>query len=273
MKALVRLLTFALALLLLAGCSATKAPPQELILATTTSTQDSGLLDVLIPLFEKQHNYKVKVIAVGSGQALALGERGEADVILAHAPASEQKLVEAGVVTNRHRVMHNTFIIVGPASDPAGIKGKSAAEALKAIADTGATFVSRGDDSGTHKKELELWSAANVKPTGAWYLESGTGMGQTLTIASEKQGYTLTDNGTYLAQRQRLDLTVMVDGDVKLQNIYHVMQVDPAKFAKVQGDGGKAFVSFMLEQKTQESIAQFGTDKYGDPLFKADALK
>lgn len=272
MQAPIRLLACTLALFLLAGCTNTGAP-QEIILATTTSTQDSGLLDVLVPAFEKEHPYKVKVIAVGSGQALAMGERGEADVILAHAPAAEQKLVDAGVVINRHRVMHNTYLIVGPAADPAGVKGASAPDALRRITGKGATFVSRGDDSGTHKQELALWAKAGGKPSGAWYLESGTGMAQTLTIAAEKNGYTLTDNGTYLAQRQRLNLAVMVSGDEQLKNVYHVMQVDPAKFPKVRGAGGQAFVSFMLSEKAQAQIGAFGVAKYGEPLFTADALK
>ena len=232
------------------------------------------MIDVLIPAFEQQNPYRVKVIAVGSGQALAIAERGEADLILAHAPAAEEKLLAAGLVINRHQVMHNTFLIVGPPSDPAGIRGqRSASEAMTLIEGQGATFVSRGDESGTHKQELALWSLAHRKPSGAWYLESGAGMAQTLTIASEKGGYTLTDNGTYLAQRQRLNLAVMVDRDERLKNVYHVMQVDPARFPSVQGEGGRAFISFMLEQRTQELIASFGADQYGVPLFTADALK
>ncbi len=267
---LIMALTMAAAL---SGCSSgANQENQEMILATTTSTQDSGLLDVLVPRFEEETGYKVKVIAVGTGQALAMGERGEADAILAHAPAAEQRLVDAGAVVNRHRVMHNDFVIVGPPSDPAGIKGQtSAAAAFKAIAEAGATFVSRGDDSGTHKKERAIWAEAGVEAKGDWYLESGTGMGKTLLIASEKEGYTLTDRATYLAHRENLHLAILVEGDEALLNIYHVMQVNPERFETVNGPAGEAFVKFMLQPETQEIIANFGVEKYGQPLFFADA--
>lgn len=246
---------------------------KDIILATTTSTVDSGLLDVLIPEFEKQTGYRVKTIAVGSGQALAMGEKGEADTLLSHAPAAEKKLLDAGVVTNYQLVMHNDFIIVGPADDPAGVKGRSSAEAFKTIADKQALFVSRGDDSGTHKKELSLWKQAEVTPSGQWYQESGQGMGATLLMASEKGAYTLTDRATYLAQKGNVKLDILSEGDKALLNIYHVMQVNPEKFDKVNAEGAKAFVDFMVAPETQKTIGEFGKEKFGQPLFFPDAGK
>jgi len=246
----------------------------KLILATTTSTQDSGLLDYILPNFEEQANTKVDVIAVGTGQALQLGKDGNADVLLVHAPASEKKLVDSGVAINYQLVMHNDFIIVGPAADPAKIKGKTAADAFKAIEASGAVFISRGDDSGTNKKELSLWKEANVVPTGKpWYQESGQGMGATLLMASEKAGYTLTDRATYLAQKANVKLEILSEGDKPLLNIYHVMQVNPEKFSKVNAAGGKAFVEFMIAPETQKVIGEFGKDKYGASLFSPDAVK
>ncbi|MEI6262292.1 MAG: substrate-binding domain-containing protein [Deltaproteobacteria bacterium] len=247
---------------------------KDVILSTTTSTVDSGLLDDLIPLFEKKTGFRVKTIAVGTGQALAMGEKGEADVLLVHAPASEKKLVDTGVVINYQLVMHNDFIIVGPAADPAKIKGKTAADAYKAIDASGAIFVSRGDDSGTHKKELSLWKDANVVLTGKpWYQESGQGMGATLLMASEKAGYTMTDRATYLAQKANVKLEILSEGDKPLLNIYHVMQVNPEKFSKVNTAGAKAFVEFMIAPETQKVIGEFGKDKYGASLFFPDAVK
>lgn len=250
------------------------AESKDVILSTTTSTADSGLLDVLIPLFEKKTGFRVKTISVGTGQALAMGEKGEADVLLVHAPASEKKLVDSGVAINYQLVMHNDFIIVGPAADPAKIKGKTAADAYKAIDASGAVFVSRGDDSGTHKKELSLWKEANVVPTGKpWYQESGQGMGATILMASEKGGYTLTDRATYLAQKANVRLEILSEGDKPLLNIYHVMQVNPEKFSKVNASGAKAFVEFIIAPETQKVIGEFGKDKYGASLFFPDAVK
>lgn len=247
----------------------------EVILATTTSTQDSGLLDYLIPEFEKQTGYKIKTIAVGTGQALEMGKRGEADVLLTHAPSSEKPLVDDKSVTNYQLVMHNDFIIVGPANDPAGVKSaKTAEDAFKAIAAKKATFISRGDKSGTNTKELGLWKAAGMeKPSGTWYQESGQGMGATLKIASEKAAYTLTDRATYLAQKANLKLEILNQGSKALLNIYHVMQVNPEKYTKVNAEGAKAFVDFMVNPATQKLIADFGKDKYGEALFYADAGK
>ena len=246
----------------------------DIILATTTSTQDSGLLDVLIPMFEEQTGFRVKTIAVGTGQALAMGEKGEADVLLTHAPASEKPLVESGAVTNYQLVMHNDFILVGPSSDPAKVKDlKSVADAFKAISETSSIFVSRGDDSGTDKKEKGIWKDINIPNEGSWYQETGQGMGQTLNIASQKEGYTLTDRATFLAQKDNLQLEIVVQGEKSLLNIYHVMQVNEEKFPKVNADGAKAFVEFMIDSKTQDIIGEFGMDEYGEPLFFKDAGK
>jgi len=255
------------------GKAAPAKAGSDVILATTTSTVDSGLLDVLVPLFEKQTGYRVKTISVGTGQALAMGEKGEADVLLCHAPAAEKKLVDAGLVTNYQLVMHNDFVIVGPPSDPAGIKGKSSADALRLVSQKEAVFVSRGDDSGTNKQEKAIWKAAGVSPEGKWYQQSGQGMGATLLMASEKAGYTLTDRATYLAQKANIALTILSEGDRDLLNIYHVMQVNPAKFDRVNAAGGKAFVEFMVAAETQKTIGAFGKDKYGQPLFFPDAGK
>jgi tungstate transport system substrate-binding protein len=241
---------------------------RTLILSTTTSTQDSGLLDVLVPLFEKQTGYSVKTISVGTGQALALAARGEADVTLAHAPALEKKYVTEGKMQNRRLVMYNDFLLIGPESDPAKVRGeKSVVAALKRIAEGGARFVSRGDKSGTHTLELALWKAAGLTPSAPWYIESGQGMGATLGIANDRQGYTLTDRATLLAFAKRVDLKAMVEGDKLLLNIYSVMEVNPANGPKVNAAGGKAFADFMLAPETQAIIKAFGVDKYGQPLF------
>ena len=258
---------------LLAGAPV-EARRSSVILATTTSTQDSGLLDVLVPLFEKKAGYTVKTIAVGTGQALTLGDRGEADVVLVHAPGLELRYLAKGNLINRRLVMHNDFILVGPAADTAGIKGvKKAADALKRIADKEGTFVSRGDNSGTHNTERSLWKAARVVPKGSWYIESGQGMGATLTIASEKGAYTLTDRGTYLALQKRVRLVILLEGDAPLLNIYHVMEVNPARHSKVNAAGSRAFADFIVSEEAQAVIRTFGVEKYGAPLFFPDAGK
>ena len=251
------------------------ATPKAVILATTTSTQDSGLLDVLIPIFEKQTGYFVKTIAVGSGQAMAMGQKGEADVMLVHSPAAEKKFVEEGYGINRRLIMHNDFIVVGPPQDPAGLKGiKSAKEAFKKMAAAGALFLSRGDKSGTHSKEIAIWKAANLQPDGQkWYQQTGLGMGQTLSVTAEKKGYTLADRGTYLALKKNLGLDILVEGDAILLNIYHVMEVNPAKWPKVNSAGAKAFADFMVSRDTQAIIKTFGVEKFGSPLFFPDAGK
>ncbi len=251
------------------------AEQKSIILATTTSTQDSGLLDALLPVFEKKTGYFVKTIAVGSGQAMAMGQKGEADVMLVHSPAAEKKLVEEGYGVNRRLVMHNDFIIVGPPGDPAKIKGiKSTPEAFKKIASADKLFLSRGDNSGTHAKEKDVWKAAGINPEKEkWYQQTGLGMGQTLNVAAEKKGYTLTDRGTYLALQKNLGLSILAEGDAILLNIYHVIEVNPAKWPKVNAAGGKAFADFMVARETQEVIKTFGTDKFGSPLFFPDAGK
>ncbi len=250
------------------------AAGQPVILSTTTSTQDSGLLDVLVPMFEKKNGTTVKTISVGTGQALALAAKGEADVCLVHAPDSEKKFVADGLLLNRRLVMHNDFIIVGPAEDPARIKGlASAADALKRIAEAKATFVSRGDNSGTHQLEKKLWKEAKLEPAGAWYLQAGQGMGATLGIASEKRAYTVTDRGTFLAFQKRVQLVNLVEKDRILLNIYSVLEANATKFPRVNTAGGKAFADFMVSKEVQEIIKTFGVDKFGEPLFFPDAGK
>jgi tungstate transport system substrate-binding protein len=242
--------------------------PTTVILSTTTSTQDSGLLDVLVPMFERTSGHSVKTISVGTGQALALAARGEADVTLAHAPSLEKKYVAEGKMANRRLVMYNDFVVVGPEADPAKVKGeKSALAALKKIAGAGARFVSRGDKSGTHTLELALWKQAGITPTAPWYIESGQGMGATLGIADDRKAYTLTDRATLLAFSKRVRLVTMVEGDRPLLNIYSVMEVNPANGPRVNAAGGKAFADFMLAPGTQAVIKTFGVEKYGQPLF------
>jgi len=245
---------------------------EELILATTTSTQDSGLLDVLVPEFEDQYDCNVKTIAVGSGEALRLGSEGEADVLLVHSPKAEEEFMTAGNGESRELVMHNDFIIVGPADDPAGFAGsETAADAMAKIAAAEATFLSRGDESGTHTKELSLWTAAEIEPAGSWYQETGQGMGATLNIANEKQGYTLSDRGTYLAQGGNLDLEILYEGDPGLNNVYHVIVVDPEKHSEVNPECARDFADFMVAADTQDIIGTFGLDEFGEPLFFPDA--
>jgi tungstate transport system substrate-binding protein len=269
------MLFWIIVLLLVAVGSVAQAQEKTLILATTTSTQDTGLLDVLVPVFEKKAGYFVKTIAVGSGQAMAMGKKGEADVLLVHSPAAEKEFMEGGFGVDRRLVMHNDFVIIGPADDPAKIKGlKSAAEAFRKIAAAKALFISRGDNSGTHAKEKQIWKVAGVKYEGEkWYQQTGLGMGQTLNVAAEKDGYALTDRGTYLAFAKTLKLNLLVQGDAVLLNIYHVMEVNPQKWPKVNFTGAKAFADFMVSKGTQEIIRNFGVDKYGSPLFFPDAGK
>lgn len=251
------------------------AEQKNVILATTTSTQDTGLLDVLIPIFEKKTGYMVKTIAVGSGQAMAMGQKGEADVLLVHSPDAEKKFMADGYGVNRRLVMHNDFIIVGPNSDPAKLKvAKSAVDGFKRIADAGSLFMSRGDNSGTHSKEKGLWKSAAINPDGQkWYQQTGLGMGQTLNVASEKRAYTLADRGTYLALKKTIDLAILSEGDAALLNIYHVIEPNPAKFAKINVPGGKAFADFMVSKEAQSIIKTFGVQKFGSPLFFPDAGK
>ncbi|MBC8019163.1 MAG: substrate-binding domain-containing protein [Verrucomicrobia bacterium] len=263
-----------LLLLTLCAVPSTWASPKAIILATTTSTQDSGLLDILVPMFEKENGFQVKTISVGSGQAMKMGEKGEADVLLVHSPDAEKKFMADGFGATRRLVMHNDFIILGPAADPARVKGAKADEAMKRIAQTNSLFASRGDNSGTHAKENGLWKAAGVNPDGQkWYQQTGLGMGQTLNVAAEKRAYVLTDRATYLALKKNLGLDILVEGDGKLLNIYHVLEINPTRWPKVNNAGGKAFADFMVSKKTQEVISRFGVDKFGAPLFFPDAGK
>jgi len=269
-----------IALLILTGvnpanAATAKAKQKSIILATTTSTQDTGLLDVLIPIFEKKTGYFVKTIAVGSGQAMTMGAKGEADVLLVHSQAAEKKFMADGNGVNRRLVMHNDFIIVGPPSDPALIKGtKKAADGFKKISLNKALFVSRGDNSGTHAKEKEIWKAAGIQPEGQkWYQQTGLGMGQTLAVTAEKKGYTLADRGTYLAMKKNLGLDILLEGDAVLLNIYHVIEVNHAKWPKVNAAGAKAFADFMVSKQVQGIIKTFGVEKFGSPLFFPDAGK
>jgi tungstate transport system substrate-binding protein len=259
--------------LALSGCKKSPKNP-DLILATTTSTQDSGLLDELIPVFEKDTGYKVKTVAVGSGAALQMGQEGNADVLLVHSPSAEKTYMDGGFGVDRRLVMHNDFIIVGPAADPAGIKGTPiAVDAFTKIATAQSPFISRGDKSGTNTMELNLWKKAGITAEGDWYVESGQGMGATLTIASEKSAYTLTDRATYLANKATYSLVILVEGDNVLLNVYHVITVNPEKWPKINQGGAKAFADFLVSKKGQELISKFGVEKFGAPLFTPDADK
>jgi tungstate transport system substrate-binding protein len=248
----------------------------NLILATTTSTQDSGLLDVLVPLFEQQTGYKVQTVAVGSGAAIKMGQEGNADVLLVHSPSAEYTFMSDGWGKDRALIMHNDFIIVGPAADPAQIKGLKPVDALKAIVAAKAVFVTRGDASGTNTKELALWKSAGVDPTKfapEVYINTGQGMGATLTITSEKAAYTLTDRATFLANKDKLQLEILVEKDNSLLNVYHVITVNTNKWPKANYDGAMAFLKFMTDPATQDVIGKFGVDKYGQQLFIPDATK
>jgi tungstate transport system substrate-binding protein len=269
---------FVFMLLILSACGNTesdqanakeeKPEPTELILATTTSTQDSGLLDELLPIFEEENKVKVKTIAVGTGQALEMGTKGEADVLLVHAPKSEEELVTSGDAVNRKRVMYNDFILVGPKDNPAGVSGEDINAAFKTISEVKANFVTRGDDSGTHKKEQGIWTAVNIEPAGDMYISTGQGMGASLQIANEKNGYILTDRATWLAQENNLtNLQIVVEGGKDLMNIYHVMQVNPEKHDLVNNKDAEKFVDFMVSDETQAVIESFGKEDYGQSLF------
>ncbi len=265
---------FLIVAFLLSSCNLAPSQNHDLLLISTTSTQDSGLLDVLLPAFTEKTGYNVQLVAVGSGQALKIGEQGNADVILLHSPEAEKEFVASGFGIDRRLVMHNDFVIVGPPSDPAGIRGGSPVEAFRKIHAAGATFVSRGDDSGTHVKELALWANAGLTPPAeSWYLETGQGQGATLSIASEKSGYALTDRGTFLAYKTNVDLESLVEGDPFLLNVYHVITVNPEKHPAVNLDGARAFADFITSPEGQTIIAEFGVDEFGEPFFFPDADK
>lgn len=265
-KTLVSILTLLLILTTVVGCTSKKG----IILSTTTSTQDSGLLDFLLPKFTEETGIEVKTIAVGTGKALQMGRDGEADVLLVHAKEDELKFVEEGHGTERHDVMYNDFILVGPKQDVLDLRVEAKADILKGlkeIASKKATFVSRGDHSGTHKKELSIWKTAEIQPSGDWYFEAGAGMGDVLKIASEKQGYTITDRATYLSMKDNLDLDVIIEGDTNLFNQYGIIPVNPDKNSNINNEGALVFMNWMISTKGQALIKEYGVDKYGEPLF------
>jgi len=252
---------------LLTGCSAAQQEA-TLTLATTTSTRDSGLLDVLVPMFEKETGIKVKVVAVGSGQALELGRRGDADVLLTHAPNAEEQFMAEGHGEQRRGVMYNDFVLVGPETDPAGVKDQtSITEAFRRIARRESPFVSRGDESGTHMKEKKVWKEAGIEPQGKWCIQAGTGMAEVLRMASEKGAYTLADRGTFLAQREGLDLVVLSEGDTLLRNPYAVIVVSSEKLPGINAQAARRFSEFLVSPKTQRVIGEFGVEQFGQPLF------
>jgi len=269
------LMSLILALLVSPLCfSSEKAAEEELILATTTSTENSGLLDVLLPPFEEEHGVKVKVIAVGTGAAIRIAEDGNADIILVHAPSLEEQFVAEGWGTKRYPVMHNDFVIVGPADDMAQIKGEEdVVLALKKIAFSKAGFVSRGDNSGTHVMEMSLWEVAEIKPEGSWHIESGSGMASTLRITNEKRAYTLTDRGTYLHLQKELDLVIFCEGDRRLFNSYSIIPVSSQKYPWVKYDLAMKLVKYIMGKEGQKIIGQYGVAEFGEPLFIPDVQK
>ncbi|MBU0979203.1 MAG: substrate-binding domain-containing protein [Nanoarchaeota archaeon] len=253
-------------LVVLGGIYAVMTPEEKILrLATTTSTYDSGLLDYIIPVFEEKYNIEVQIISVGTGQAITNGERGDVDVIMVHSPEAELKFIDKRYGIDRYCVMYNDFVIVGPAEDPAGIKGMNIKDAMGVISDQEAIFVSRGDDSGTHKKELKLWKASGMMPAGSWYLESGDGMGMTLQLASEKGAYTLTDRATFTFRKKTLDLEILVDGDIGLLNPYGIIAVNPDMHPSVDYESATDFIDWFKEPLTQQLIAQYRVD--GEQLF------
>jgi tungstate transport system substrate-binding protein len=258
--------------LALVGAATPLSAQPSLILATTTSTQDSGLLDDLLPRFEAATGLSVKTIAVGSGEALAMGRRGDADVLLVHSKAAEDAFMAEGHGSLRLDVMHNDFVLVGPPSDPAGVRDLATVDALKRIAGRGALFASRDDRSGTHARELDLWKRAEISPAGKpWYVATGQGMGETARVASEKRAYTLADRGTFLALGRSLDLAILVEGGTELRNSYRVIVVNPRKHPKVREKEAKRFAEWLVSPAVQEAIGGFGREKYGQPLFVPDA--
>lgn len=240
----------------------------QVILATTTSVRDAGLLDTLLPPFERRTGITVRVLAVGSGQAMELARRGEADIVILHDPANEERFVADGFGVDRQPLMENEFVLVGPAADAAGVRGQDAVEAFHRIASAGARFISRGDRSGTHARERRVWEAAGIEPVGEWYGESGQGMGATLVIADQLRAYTLTDIGTWLANRAPLALTVLVEGDALLVNPYHVIRVNPDRFHRLNAEAAQALADYLLSGEARDIIAGFGVARFGRALFR-----
>jgi tungstate transport system substrate-binding protein len=259
-----------LCLVLAGGCGTKPAP--SIKLATTTSVQDTGLLDHLLPIFREESGIEVKFIPVGTGQALQLGRRGDVDVMIVHDPESEQRFMDDGHGESRRQIMHNDFVIVGPPNDPAGVHNtKSAVAAFQSMADKHATFVSRGDESGTHLREKSIWKLADIEPSGSWYVRSGGGMALILGIANEKHAYTLTDRGTYLAIRDKLDLAIVHEGDPLLLNRYSVIVVKADKHGTEEHARARRFAEFLAAPATQKVIGEFGVERFGQPLFIPDA--
>jgi tungstate transport system substrate-binding protein len=286
-RSLLTLVSLLILVVFLVGCVANQPTPtptestpvpvekKEVILSTTTSTQDSGLLETLLPEFTKDTGYDIKVVAVGSGQALKMGEEGEADVLLVHAKASEEEFIKAGHGLQRFDVMYNDFVLIGPKGDTV-LKNNAQNEALKAlqyIKDNKLKFVSRGDDSGTHKAELKLWKALTIEPTGDWYISAGKGMGAVIQMADEMKAYTISDRATFLSMQDKVNLEIVVEQDPKLYNQYGVIAVNPNKNDKINGIGAEAFVDWIRSEKAQKLIGQFGVEKYGQPLFIPNASK
>lgn len=283
MKRFFLLFTGLAVVLALVGCESKQAQLSQteqkqertMVLATTTSTQDSGLLDNILPVFEKESGIKVKVVAKGTGEALKMGERGDADCLLVHAKAQEEKFVKDGFGVKRYDVMYNDFIMVGPKNDPAKIKEQASSDsvkALKLISDSKAPFISRGDESGTHSKEKELWKAAGIAPSGSFYISAGKGMGSVLQMAKEKNAYTLTDRATYLSMKDKLDLIIVTEKNDKLYNQYGVIKLNPEKH-KIKEKEADEFITWILSDKTQKLISEFGKDKYNQSLFIPNAKK
>lgn len=246
----------------------------ELILSTTTSTENSGLLDAILPSFTEATGYEAKVVAVGTGAALQMGEDGEADVLLVHAKSSEEEFVANGHGLERFDVMYNDFVLIGPNEDSLNLTEKAGSDIVKALSiinDSDVTFVSRGDDSGTHKKELSLWKEAEIQPSGDWYVEAGQGMGAVIQMTNELEGYTLTDRATYLSMVDDLDLEVLIEGDSRLFNQYGVIAVNPEKNDKINAEGAEAFINWILSDEAQQLIGEFGADTFGQPLFTPNA--
>ena len=259
-------------LLIMLEMAACVSAEERLKLATTTSTDNSGLLEALLPPFEKMMDVRVDIIAVGTGKALALGRNGDVDIVLVHARRAEDQFIKDGYGVNRRDVMYNDFVVLGPVDDPAGVKGmKDAVAALETISAKKAPFTSRGDDSGTHKREKSLWKTAEIEPAGDWYMETGQGMGSTLQIADEKQAYTITDRGTYLAYKNKIDLSILVEGDIeRLANPYGIIAVNPAKHVHVNYVYAMSLIGWVTSVEGQKIIGEY--KRFGEPLFHPIAI-